>query len=120
MSRKARALLIALIGPAVQALGALWVLANVAIDTGRELTIRYVIFDPGHLTIAVGIALSVVCIPLALDVAANEIFHDGTYSFQIYGDSRVAKVSLVNDTHVQSVFQSAEWEALYHNRANTL
>ena len=44
----------------------------------------------------------------------------GQYRFQIYGDSRVARVSLVNDTHVTSFFQSLEWEALYHNRARAL
>lgn len=47
-------------------------------------------------------------------------FASGTYAFQVYGDSKVAKVSLVNDTHVQSIFQSCEWEGLYHNRARPL
>lgn len=47
-------------------------------------------------------------------------FHTGQYAFQIHGDSRVARVTLLNDSHVQSQFVSAEWEALYHNRARTL
>lgn len=46
MSTQTRALLIAMLGPALSALGAVWVLANVLIDSGRELTFRYVIFDP--------------------------------------------------------------------------
>lgn len=72
MSTKLRAVLIALLGPALSALGALWVVANVLIDTGRELTIRYVVFDPGHLFIAAGILVSLVAIPAAFEVAAAE------------------------------------------------
>ena len=47
-------------------------------------------------------------------------FHTGHYAFQVYGNSRVAKVKLVNDVPFQSKFQSAEWEALYQNRARAL
>ena len=72
MSAQARALLIALLGPALSILGVVWVLANVLIDSGRELTFRYVIFDPGHLTIAAGIMVSIVAIPVAFEVAAAE------------------------------------------------
>ncbi len=70
MSPQTRAIIIALAGPALSLLGALWVLANVLIDSGRELTFRYVIFDPGHLVIAAGIMVSVVAIPVAFQVAA--------------------------------------------------
>ncbi len=70
MSPHTRAFIIALAGPALSFLGALWVLANVLIDSGRELTFRYVIFDPGHLVIAVGVMVSVVSIPVAFQVAA--------------------------------------------------
>ena len=69
MSTQTRALLIGLFGPAVQALGLLWVLLNAAIDSGRELTLRYIIFDPAHLVILAGILVSVVCIPVAIQVA---------------------------------------------------
>ena len=72
MSPHTRALLIALAGPALSAAGVLWVIASVVLDTGRELTLRYVLFDPGHLVIAVGIAVSAICIPLAFEVAAAE------------------------------------------------
>lgn len=72
MSPQTRALLIALAGPALSALGALWVLANVAIDAGRDLTLRYLIFDPGHLVIAAGVAVSIICAPIALEVASAE------------------------------------------------
>lgn len=50
-------------------------------------------------------------------ITGEPIFDTGQYAFQIYGNSRDATVQLVNDTHVQSNFQSAEWEGLYHNRA---
>lgn len=44
-------------------------------------------------------------------------FHTGSYSFQVYGSSTVAKVALVNDSHLACNFQSAEWEGFYQNRA---
>ncbi len=72
MSTETRALIIAMLGPALSILGALWVLANVLIDTGRELTFRYVIFDPGHLVIVAGILVTIVSIPVAFQVAAAE------------------------------------------------
>jgi hypothetical protein len=50
-------------------------------------------------------------------VIGRPIFATGTYAFQIYGNSREAWVELQNDSHVQSVFQAAEYEGLYHNRA---
>ncbi len=70
MSPHTRAFIIALAGPALSFLGVIWVLANVLIDTGRELTFRYVIFDPGHLVIVAGVIVSVVAIPVAFQVAA--------------------------------------------------
>ena len=70
MPNSARAVIIGMAGPALSVLGAVWVLLNVLIDSGRELTVRYVIFDPGHLTIVAGIMVSVVCIPVAFEVAA--------------------------------------------------
>lgn len=53
-------------------------------------------------------------------IVGSPVFHTGEYAFQIYGDSSVASVSLVNDSHVQSKFQSAEWEGFYHNRARSV
>lgn len=45
------------------------------------------------------------------------VLDSGSYSFQIYGDSKQATVELLNDTHVPANFSSAEWEGFYHNRA---
>lgn len=41
----------------------------------------------------------------------------GDYPFQIYGEAEVARVTLMNDAHVASTFQSAEIEITYQNRA---
>lgn len=45
------------------------------------------------------------------------VFHTGSYSFQVYGDSTSAIVSLTNDTPYSATFISAEWEGFYFNRA---
>jgi hypothetical protein len=50
-------------------------------------------------------------------VLGEPSFHEGSYSFQIYGNSDVAVVTLSNDSHLASNFQSAEWEGFYQNRA---
>lgn len=46
--------------------------------------------------------------------------HEGSYSFQVYGNADVAVVSLVNSSHVGSNFQAAEWEGFYQNRISRL
>lgn len=48
------------------------------------------------------------------------VFATGRYAFQVHGDSKSARIKLINDSHVQTVFQSVEWEALYFNRARTI
>lgn len=48
------------------------------------------------------------------------VFETGTYSFQIYGDSRVATVRLVNDQPYQANFVSAEVEGFYSNRSRAM
>lgn len=50
-------------------------------------------------------------------ILGQPAFHTGSYAFQIYGDSDVARVSLTNDSHLASNFQAAEWEGFYQNRA---
>ena len=44
-------------------------------------------------------------------------FHTGDYSFSVLGQSDVATIELVNDTHVASTFVSAEYETFYWNRS---
>ena len=70
MSTRARAIAIGMFGPFVQGVGLLWVLANALLDSGRGLTIRYVVFEPAYEVLFVGMLLSIVCLPIALEVAA--------------------------------------------------
>ncbi len=73
MSQKARALLIGFIGPALQALGITWDLLEHAVFERSEiahLTLTHIISGPAHLVMFTGFALSLVCIPIALEVAA--------------------------------------------------
>ena len=70
MSTRTRAIAIGMLGPIVQGAGLVWVLANALLDSGRGLSISYVSFDPAHLVVFVGMLLSVVCLPVALEVAA--------------------------------------------------
>jgi hypothetical protein len=51
-------------------------------------------------------------------VLGSPVFHSGDYAFQIYGQADVARIELVNDAHTPATFLSAEWEALYWNRAS--
>jgi hypothetical protein len=44
-------------------------------------------------------------------------YHTGSYRFLVMGQNIHTRIRLVNDTHVGSTFVSAEWEALYYNRA---
>lgn len=44
-------------------------------------------------------------------------YHTGAYAFQVYGQNTQVRIRVTNDTYVGSTFVSAEWEALYHNRA---
>src|SRR3990172_5221649 len=71
MSTQARATAIGMSGPIVQAIGLLWLLADALLDPGRGLSLSYVSFDPAHLVVFVGILLSVVCLPIALEGGAG-------------------------------------------------
>lgn len=50
-------------------------------------------------------------------ILGQPVYGTGDYTFQVYGEAEVARVTLVNDTHVASAFQSAEIEITYHNRS---
>ena len=72
MSAQLRALLIGMIGPALQAAGVAWDLLEhgvLARDQIGQLTFEHIIGGPAHLMMAVGFAVSVICIPIALQVA---------------------------------------------------
>lgn len=65
-----RALIIGLMGPAIQALGFLWTALHLlVIHWGDSFGPRHIIYEPGVLLIVVGFALSIACVPVALEVA---------------------------------------------------
>jgi hypothetical protein len=45
------------------------------------------------------------------------VLSKGAYTFSIWGDSTIAKVSIVNDTPYGLTLQQAEWEGFYFNRS---
>jgi hypothetical protein len=53
-------------------------------------------------------------------VLGAPVFAEGSYTSQVYGDARVARVSLVNDSPYASTFTQAEWTGIYHNVARTI
>jgi hypothetical protein len=53
-------------------------------------------------------------------VVGEPVYAEGAYSFQVYGNSDVAVISLVNDSPYASNFQAAEWEGFYQNRISRL
>ncbi len=75
LSANGRALLIGMLGPAIQAMGAAWDLLEhgvLARDEIGELTLRHIMLGPAHLVIFAGFLMSVVCIPLAMQVLLAE------------------------------------------------
>jgi hypothetical protein len=67
-----RALLIGLIGPAIQSVGLVVEVAHIAAShLDSPLTPRHIAFEPGFLLILVGFLISFVCIPVAVDVARS-------------------------------------------------
>ena len=73
-----------------------------------------------------------VVIPAALDsftgrtlgepslIAGEPAFHTGSYQFFIDGNSKDVKIQLLNDSHLQSVFTSVEWEGYYTKRSRSV
>lgn len=48
------------------------------------------------------------------------IFGTGSFSFGVRGDSKIATVSLVNDTPYNATFQQAEYVGMYTNHSRTI
>ena len=69
MSAQVRALLIGILGPSIGGIGLAWVFArSLIVDPGGS-TFRSFLFDAPHLLLAVGIVVSFVCLPVAVEVA---------------------------------------------------
>ena len=70
MSVKTRALSIGLAGPAIQAAGIVWTIAHLLVSHLHDpLTPRHIVFEAPFLFIVVGFLVTLVCIPVALEVA---------------------------------------------------
>jgi hypothetical protein len=73
VSRQLRALLIGMLGPVLQAVGVAWDLLEHGVFARSEighLTLEHIVSGPAHLLMATGLALSAICIPIAIQVAA--------------------------------------------------
>ena len=65
-----RALIIGLLGPALQALGFIWTGLHLLLNHWSEaFGPRHLMYEPGVLLIVIGFAVSVICIPAAMEVA---------------------------------------------------
>ena len=70
MSVRRRALFIAFAGPAIQAAGLAWETLHLLVaHWNTALTARHLMYDPAVLLIVVGFFVSLVCVPVALEVA---------------------------------------------------
>jgi len=73
LSPQVRALLIGLIGPLLQAAGVTWDLLDHGLFSPgglEQVTFQHIVSGPAHLMMGVGLMLSVVCIPIVVQVAA--------------------------------------------------
>lgn len=72
MSPQVRALIIGMLGLVLQAAGVAWDLlehAIIARGEAEHITLTHIVGGPAHLLIFTGFAISVICIPIALQVA---------------------------------------------------
>lgn len=71
MVRK-RTLILGMAGPCMQVVGFIWEGLHLAIGhAGEGVTLRHLLFEPGVLFILVGLLVTLVCVPLALEVARS-------------------------------------------------
>lgn len=69
MSVRNRALAVGLAGAAIQAIGITWTVLHLLIVHVHEpLTTRHIVFETPFLLIFVGFLVSVVCIPVAIEI----------------------------------------------------
>src|SRR5688572_29052620 len=74
MAFQRRALLIGLMGPALQGLGLAWLAVHMLwMHWGGTFTARHLLYEPGALIAVAGLVVTFVCVPLAIEVGrANE------------------------------------------------
>ena len=65
-----RALLIGLVGPLIQGLGFVWLLAHLFLRHLHDpIDPRHLFFEGGFLTLGAGLLITLICVPVALEVA---------------------------------------------------
>ena len=70
MQVQRRAFIIGMLGPATQMIGLAWEGLHVAIvHWSVPLSARHLVYEPGVLLIIVGFLISLVCVPVAMEVA---------------------------------------------------
>lgn len=70
MSSRARATVIGMLGPGISLAGLIWIALEALVDpTPEAASFRYFLFDSPHLMVAVGALVSVVCVPISVQVA---------------------------------------------------
>ena len=68
------AFLVGMLGPLLQSIGVVWDVVSHALEAGEvghEITLNHVLFAPEHLVIAAGFVVSLVCIPIAIQMAQS-------------------------------------------------
>jgi hypothetical protein len=82
MSVQTRAIAIGMAGPVIQALGFLWLMAHLLLShLHAPLDPRHLFFEGGFLMMLAGLAVSIVCIPVALEVARASLEEVEVYVF---------------------------------------
>lgn len=74
-----RALFVGMMGPLLQSLGVVWDLLSHAFETHdetHEVTLNHVLFAPEHLVIAAGFLITLVCIPLTIQMVQSAASSD--------------------------------------------
>jgi len=87
MPPQKRALIIAMLGPAIQAVGFVWQGVHIVLrHHDVPLSARHIVFEPGVLVIFVGLLVSAACIPVALEVARAK---EAELEIPVFGAERV-------------------------------
>lgn len=70
LSPARRALLIGLVGPTIQALGLLWLVAHLLlVHLHDPINPRHLVFEGGFLAMGAGLLVTLLCVPVAIEVA---------------------------------------------------
>lgn len=98
-------------------------LHNMTVNLSDTAYLRAEVYPYGAPAAALGGGIKVVTefSPMVLwspdAVVGQRAYTDAAFQFSIGGDSRLARIELINDSAFESTVTSAQWEALYFSRA---